>query len=107
MKKVGLLVLSVVMLLLLSPFRQTFLAANPVSVTLTITRVVEIDCNEGFGESCPNDYYPKAEIGGQGLDDAKDRYCCAHGTDFNPNWVFTRTVDSDASNLVAIHVELW
>jgi hypothetical protein len=74
---------------------------------VTITRVVNIHCDEEFGESCPNDYYPKAEIGGQGLDDAKGRYCCAHGNDFMPNWVFTRTVDSDVGNLVAIHVELW
>ena len=109
MKRVGLLILSVVALLLLvSPFRETSRAANPVDVTLSITRIVEIDCPEGAFEKCPGDYYPKADVGGQGLDNGKDRFCCAHGTDIRiSDWVFKRTVDSDVSNLVPIHVELW
>ena len=32
-------------------------------------------------------------------------YCCAHGTDFRPNWVFSRTVDD--ANPVSVHLELW
>ncbi|MFN7918985.1 MAG: hypothetical protein U0Q16_02745 [Bryobacteraceae bacterium] len=82
------------------------LMAAPTTVTFTFTRVVELQCDEGFGESCPNDYYPKVEIDSQGLDDGKSRFCCAHGTDFNPNWVFTATVDSTHAAF-PIHVELW
>ena len=80
-------------------------SAQAVSLTFSVVRVVETHCDEGDFEACPNDFYPKIDIGAQGLDDAKDRYCCAHGTDFQPNWVFTRSVN--ASGLVSIHLELW
>jgi uncharacterized repeat protein (TIGR01451 family) len=82
------------------------LKAASVNVTFTFTRVVELQCDEGIGESCPNDYYPKVDIDAQGLDDGKSRFCCAHGTDFQPNWVFTRVVDTSHSPF-SIHVELW
>jgi uncharacterized repeat protein (TIGR01451 family) len=81
------------------------LRAAAVTVTFTYTRVVELQCNEGVGESCPNDYYPKVEIGHKGLQDGKDDFCCAHGTDFQPNWVFSQAVDTTESP-IAIHVEL-
>ncbi len=76
------------------------------TVTFTITRVKEVQCNEGAGEACPNDYYPKVDIDAQGLDDGKGRFCCAHDTDFQPNWVFSRQADV-SHNVVSIHVELW
>ena len=82
------------------------LRAQSVTVTFRFTRVIELQCNEGLGESCPNDYYPKVEIGNQGLRDGKDDFCCAHGTDFQPNWVFNQSVDTTQSP-IAIHVELW
>jgi hypothetical protein len=82
------------------------LRAATLPVTLSITRIRELNCNEGFGEACPNDYYPKVDIDAQGLDDAKARFCCAHGTDFQPNWVFTRAVDT-THNPFTIHIELW
>ena len=80
--------------------------ADGQTVTFTITRVKELNCDEGVGESCPNDYYPKIEIDNQGLDDAKGRFCCAHGTDFQPNWVFTAVIDSSHVTF-PIHIELW
>jgi uncharacterized repeat protein (TIGR01451 family) len=79
--------------------------AASVTLTLTINRIVEVDCDEEVGEACANDYYPKVDIGAQGLDDAKERYCCAHGTSVDPNWVFSRTVDDGGP--VPIHIELW
>jgi uncharacterized repeat protein (TIGR01451 family) len=81
-------------------------AGTPVQVKVTITRVVELQCNEGDGEPCPNDYYPKFSIDGEPVVDKKGDYCCAHGTDFEPNWVYEKTVDSD-HNPVSIKIELW
>ncbi|MEU7069328.1 hypothetical protein AB0B30_03310 [Streptomyces narbonensis] len=75
-------------------------------ITVSLYRVVEISCDEGDGEACGNDYYPKFEIDHQGLFDGKDDYCCAHGADFRTNWVRTATVDT-SHNPVAIHLELW
>jgi uncharacterized repeat protein (TIGR01451 family) len=81
-------------------------SAQTQPLTFTFTRVRQVHCDEGFGEACPNDFYPKVEIDNQGLDDGKDRFCCAHGTDFLPNWVFTRNVDVNKAT-VNISVELW
>jgi uncharacterized repeat protein (TIGR01451 family) len=79
--------------------------ADSVSVTLTITRVVELDCDEGVGEACPNDFYAKANIDGQGLEET-GKWCNSCARDFQPNWTFTRTVDT-ANNPVHIDIELW
>jgi uncharacterized repeat protein (TIGR01451 family) len=81
--------------------------AASATVTFTFTRIVEVHCNEGTGEACPNDYYPKVDIGMQGLEDGKDALCCAHGRDVEVhNWVFTRTVET-GDGLVPILVQLW
>ena len=76
--------------------------AQMLTMTVTITRVVELNC--GGGRSLSDDFYPKMEIGGQGLDDGKERFCCAHGTDFEPNWVFSRSVNISAP--IPVHIEL-
>ncbi|MEV0235549.1 hypothetical protein [Nonomuraea sp. NPDC050786] len=80
--------------------------ADTHKVTVSLYRVVELSCNEGDGESCGNDYYPKFNIDNQGLFDGRDDYCCAHGTDFTTNWVHQATVD-ESHNRIAIHLELW
>ena len=82
-------------------------SAESATVTLKITRVVEVNCDEEVGESCPNDYYPKVDVGATGtLDDGKARFCCAHGTDVQMNdWIFTRTIDT-SQRYVPIIVEL-
>jgi uncharacterized repeat protein (TIGR01451 family) len=80
--------------------------AATVPITVSLYRVAELSCDEGAGEACGNDYYPKFEIDHQGLFDGKDDYCCAHGSDFRTNWA--RHADVDAShNPVDIHLELW
>ncbi len=112
MQRIRLSVLSLVASLL-TLIGVAYLGATPayaatIGVTVHLYRVVELHCDEGFGESCPNDYYPKAEIDHQGLLDGKGDlgYCCAHGTDFRTNWVFQATVDT-SHNPVDIHLELW
>lgn len=84
----------------------TKLKAATQPLTFTFTHVKELDCDEGLFVPCPNDFYPKVEIDGQGLDDGKERFCCAHDTEFDPNWVFTREVDTSRAT-INIHVELW
>ncbi|WP_433063295.1 hypothetical protein [Dactylosporangium sp. CS-033363] len=81
-------------------------AADTVQLTVSLYRVQELHCDEGDGESCGNDYYPKFELDGQGLYDGSDDFCCAHGSDFNTNWTRTATVDMSRSP-VDIHLELW
>ncbi|MER6509698.1 hypothetical protein ABT158_22945 [Nonomuraea sp. NPDC001636] len=80
--------------------------AATVEVTVSLYRVVELSCDEGAGESCGNDYYPKFKIGNEALYDGEDDYCCAHGPDFRTNWVHKAKVDT-SQNPVDIHLELW
>ncbi len=80
--------------------------AATVEISVHLYRVVELSCDEGFGEACGNDYYPKFEIDHQGLFDGRDDYCCAHGEDFRTNWVYKKTVDT-SRNPIRIHMELW
>ncbi|WP_405891542.1 DUF11 domain-containing protein [Streptomyces sp. NBC_00133] len=75
-------------------------------ITISLYRVVELSCDEGAGEACGNDYYPKFEIDHQGLFDGRDTYCCGHGSDFRTNWVRTATVDT-SHNPVDIQMQLW
>jgi hypothetical protein len=81
-------------------------AATTVELTVSLYRVQELHCDEGDGEACGNDYYPKFEIDHQGLFDGSDDFCCAHGADFNTNWTRHATVDM-THNPVDIHLELW
>jgi uncharacterized repeat protein (TIGR01451 family) len=87
-------------------------AGTPVQVKVRITRVVELRCDEGAGEACPNDYYPKFEVDHQGLFDGEaNGLCCAHPTGDPPefttsNWFHEKTVDSDRSP-VDINIQLW
>ncbi|MDP4511225.1 DUF7507 domain-containing protein [Nonomuraea turcica] len=80
--------------------------AATVEVTVHLYRVVELSCDEGAGEACGNDYYPKFEVDHQGLFDGSDTYCCAHGDDFRTNWVYKKTVDT-SHNPVRIQMQLW
>ena len=103
------LILVALFIVLSVPFREAPHAqGTSVPVTVRITRVIETACDEGFGESCPNDYFSKVNIDGQGLTESP---CCAHPggepPEFSPNdWVFSRSVPIDR-NPVAIHVQLW
>ncbi|MGG8405171.1 DUF11 domain-containing protein [Streptomyces sp. 12297] len=109
MSKVGLCarLLAALLLMLVGVAAGTTSAhAATEEITVRLYRVVELSCDEGAGEACGNDYYPKFEIDHQGLFDGKDDYCCAHGGDFRTNWVRTATVDT-SHNPVDIHMELW
>jgi uncharacterized repeat protein (TIGR01451 family) len=75
------------------------------TVTFTVTRIKELVCGEGAGEACPNDYYAKVDIDNQGFD-RRDWCHNSCSDDFQPNWVFSRPVDS-SHNPVSIHVEVW
>ncbi|NUP77920.1 MAG: DUF11 domain-containing protein [Nonomuraea sp.] len=79
--------------------------AADVKVTVHLYRVVEVQCDEGVGEKCPNDYYPKFRIDGKDFDGKSD-FCCAHGADFRTNWIHSENVDS-THNPIDIHLELW
>ncbi|WP_214317863.1 DUF11 domain-containing protein [Nonomuraea sediminis] len=107
MSRFGLLLRALVATLMVVLYVGTTPAqAATVEVTVHLYRVVELSCDEGAGEACGNDYYPKFEIDHQGLFDGRDDFCCAHGSDFRTNWV--RKVNVDTShNPVAIHLELW
>src|SRR5690349_3381453 len=79
-------------------------AGTSVEVTFTITHVHQINCDEGLLTPCPNDFYTKVDIGGQGFQ--RLDWCDNCDTDFSPNWAFTKTVDN-SQNPVTFLVELW
>ncbi|MGW4476285.1 DUF7507 domain-containing protein [Nonomuraea sp. NPDC004354] len=95
----------VALLVVLAYLAPTAAQAEDVTVTVHLYRVVEVECGEGAGESCPNDYYPKFRIDGKNFDGKAD-FCCAHGPDFRTNWVHSEKVDS-THNPIDIHLELW
>ena len=68
-------------------------AGTPVTVTVTILRVIETDCDEGAGEKCPNDLYAKVNIANIGLEQS-NRFG-DNTADVTPYATFSRTVDSD------------
>ena len=78
-------------------------AGNPVQVFVTITRVVEKQCDEGFSEPCPNDFYARVGINNMGID-VSNRFG-DNTADVSPNATFTRTVDSDLGT-IPIFIEL-
>lgn len=74
-----------------------------IPVTVTIMRVIELHCDEGFGESCPNDFYAKVNIANLGYQESPIVY---NNSDFSPFWTFTRQVDV-ANGTVPINIQLW
>lgn len=79
-------------------------SAQLVPVQFTITRVLETDCDEGWFEPCPSDFYAKVNIANQGLETgprAPD-----DTADVSPNWTFTRMVDISAGT-IPIDVQIW
>jgi len=108
MKRLRLLGLVLATLFVLSPMfsreAPKAQAGTPVAVTFTITHVHELHCDEGLFTPCPNDYYTKVDIGGQGFQ--RLDWCDNCDEDFSPNWAFTKMVDS-SQNSVTLLVELW
>jgi uncharacterized repeat protein (TIGR01451 family) len=77
-------------------------AGIPVTVTFKILRLQELHCNEGFPEACPNDYYAKVWIGGQGPETSAVH---TNSVAINNMISVTKVIDSDM-NPVPIHVEI-
>ncbi len=101
-------VLALVLALLGSGLRPARVsAATPVTVRLTIQRVLSVDCFEGtVFDGCLGapDFYAKASINGGPL-----VATAAADDDFNPspNWQFQTSIDWDATASLPIHIELW
>lgn len=77
-------------------------AGIPVTVTFKILRLQELHCNESLPEVCPNDYYAKVWIDGQGPETSS-----VFTNTISANNVITvsKVIDSDM-NPVPIHVEI-
>lgn len=89
-------------LLLIFPYAGR--AAAPVTVTVRILRVIEIDCaDDGTIVPCPSDYYAKVNIANQGQQSSPREDDKA---DISPYWSFTRTVDSSLGT-IPIDIEIW
>ena len=84
---------------------STAASAAPVVITFNLQRIKEVECGDGFGEACPDDYFAFVNIDNQGAErrDSCHDSCC---TDCPVNWSFTRTVDS-SHNPIPIHIEVW
>ena len=80
-------------------------AGTPVTVTVTILSVFEVSCDEGALVPCPDDYYARVNIAGQGFQQSGHQDN-PDPADVHPNWQFTRTTDSDLGT-VPIVIELW
>ena len=87
-KIIALLMLLFFLFIVNSPLVQAQQGLIP--VTVTIIRVIETQCDEDFGESCPNDFYSKVNIASLGEEESDIVY---NNADFSPFWTFTRLVD--------------
>jgi uncharacterized repeat protein (TIGR01451 family) len=89
-------------------------AADPVDVTVTILRVIEVqDPDPGFGQGF-GDYFTQVRIGGFGFErspnaNLPDAFVCngVRCPFAEPLWTFTRQVDRSAGNSVPIQIQLW
>ena len=80
-------------------------AANFVPVTVTIMRIIEVSCDDGGFTYCPDDYYAKVNIAGQGFQRSPKTY--EDEGDVSPYWQFTRQVDRDIGSAILIDIEVW
>lgn len=64
------------------------------TVSFSIDRLLGLNCDEGFGEACPNDYYAKVFIDGQDRGRQPSNGWIS-GADFDPDWTWTATVPDD------------
>ncbi|HEX5729076.1 NEW3 domain-containing protein [Microbacterium sp.] len=80
-------------------------AADPISVTVRILRVVEVACDEGDLVPCPDDPYASVSIAGQPRQES-GYVNNPDPPDIRPNWEFTRTVPA-ATTTVPISIQIW
>ncbi len=76
-------------------------AGVPVAVTVTITDIYEVDCDES--PFCGNDYYVKVFFNG---DEAISPRAEDDLAEVHPYWQLTRTVDSDLGT-IPVRIQLW
>ncbi|HMG44326.1 MAG TPA: PKD domain-containing protein [Acidimicrobiales bacterium] len=81
------------------------LAVQPITVTVTITDVFEVSCDEGALVPCPDDYFSNVDIAGQGFQESGHQNN-PDPPDVHPNWQFSRSVGGDVCS-VPIVIELW
>jgi uncharacterized repeat protein (TIGR01451 family) len=98
-------VLSVCIALIFAAFLPATAAAQPVQVTVTIMRVIEVSCDDGAFTICPDDYYTRVNIAGQGFEETDNGQFEDEG-DVSPYWRFTKTVDATLGS-IPIEIEIW
>ena len=95
-------------LMLLGLYPSLPLKAEPmIPVTVTILKVIETDCDEGFGEKCPNDMYARVNIAPSVYGDhfeTSPRFGDNTAV-VTPYWRTTRLVDK-ALGTITIDIEL-
>ncbi len=80
-------------------------AAQPVQVTVTIMRVMEVSCDDGGFTICPDDFYGRVNIADQGFVETDNGQFEDEG-DVRPYWRFTRTVDASLGS-VPVEIQIW
>lgn len=87
--------------------------ADPVDVTVIISRVIENTCPEEFLTVCPGDYYSTVQIAGQEFESGTVDGGCGFGCGLiytvpytiSPFWTFTKTVDSSVGTVpIVLHI---
>ena len=72
--------------------------ASPVTVVVTITRIVEIQCDDNAGATCGNDYY--ADFWLNDVHSLTTPRAADNQTDLTPGWQFRFVADTTAANPV-------
>ena len=106
MKRLLILFVSAGMLFLPAALRTSpATAADPVDVTVTIMRFIEVqNPDPGPLQGCCGDYYGRIRIGANAFQD--NRGDQVESADFSPFWRFTRTVDRSLGS-IPITIQIW
>jgi uncharacterized repeat protein (TIGR01451 family) len=102
-KTINILVGITCILLLLLPNSDVQAQESIVPVTVVITWVHQIHCDEGWGEDCPNDFYAAANIAGLGWQKSDIEW---DSSDYAPVWTFSRQVDMTKGTIISIDIKL-
>lgn len=81
-------------------------AGDPLTVTVTITRLQEMSCDEGAFVPCPDDPYAVVYIDGVQHPETDHYNNPPQPYDLRPNWPFQQKVDSDKWT-VPIAIQIW
>jgi len=100
-----LLQFATLLLLLVAASLPQTVKADPVQVTVTIMRVIEVSCDDGDFTICPDDYYGRVSIAGQAFQETSNTEF-EDQADVSPYWRFTRTTDTDLGT-IPIQIQIW